>query len=205
MASLREKKKRRVRADILAAAAGRIDTEGYRNANMRDIAAEAEVAYQTLYNYFPSKAHLGLALIAKDLAEPTDPGQEASDDPVAAIEELARSGMAFVNQYDRELWREVIAQTIRSAGGSRSARGSVADQVDPKIGERVRVLLDNARQRGDLDAYLDTDALAEVIESLIESAFLNLILDDGQDPQAAAGDVARRIALVVDPHRRGTV
>jgi len=194
-----------VRADILAAAAGRIDTEGYRNANMRDIAAEAEVAYQTLYNYFPSKAHLGLALIAKDLAEPTDPGQEASDDPVAAIEELARSGMAFVNQYDRELWREVIAQTIRSAGGSRSARGSVADQVDPKIGERVRVLLDNARQRGDLDAYLDTDALAEVIESLIESAFLNLILDDGQDPQAAAGDVARRIALVVDPHRRGTV
>ena len=166
---------------------------------MRDIAAEAEVAYQTLYNYFPSKAHLGLALIAKDLAEPTDPGQEASDDPVAAIEGLARSGMEFVNRYDRELWREVIAQTIRSA------RGSVADQVDPKIGERVRVLLDNARQRGDLDAYLDTDALAQVIESLIDSAFLNLILDDGQDAQAAAGDVARRIALVVDPHRRGTV
>ena len=198
VASLRERKKRRVRADILAVAARRIDSEGYRNANMRDIAAEAEVAYQTLYNYFPSKAHLGLALIAKDLADRTVPGSDGSEDPVAATEGLARSGLAFIDRHDREMWREVVAETVRGDGGS------VAAHVDPSAGERVRVLLEGAQQRGDLDAYLDTETMAQVIESLIESAFLGLILDDGQDPQEAAENVTRRIALVLAPHRRGT-
>lgn len=198
MASLREKKKRRVRADILAVAARRIDEEGYRNANMRDIAAEAEVAYQTLYNYFPSKARLGLALIAEDLADLTAPGLEGSEDPVAAIDELARSVMAFITRHDRVMWREVVAETIRGAGGS------VARYVDPSAGARVRVLLEGARQRGDLDAYLDTEVMAQVIESLVDSAFMELILDDGLDLEEGAANVARRIALVVDPHRRGT-
>ena len=187
-----------MRADILAVAARRIDSEGYRNANMRDIAAEAEVAYQTLYNYFPSKAHLGLALIAKDLADQTVSGSDGSEDPVAATEGLARSGLAFIDRHDREMWREVVAEAVRGAGGS------VAGHVDPRIGERVRVLLEGAQQRGDLDAYLDTETMAQVIESLIDSAFLGLILDDGQNPQEACENVSRRIALVLYPHRRGT-
>ena len=187
-----------MRADILAVAARRIGSEGYRNANMRDIAAEAEVAYQTLYNYFPSKARLGLALIAEDLAGQPVPGPHGVDDPVAATEGLARSGLAFIDRHDREMWREVVAETVRGVDGS------VAGHVDPTVGERVRVLLEGARQRGDLDAYLDTETMAQVIESLIESAFLGLIIDDGQDLQEASENVARRIALVVDPHRRGT-
>ena len=61
--SLREQKKVRARSDILAAANTLIARKGYENTTMREIADAANLSYQTLYNYFPSKAQIVQAML----------------------------------------------------------------------------------------------------------------------------------------------
>jgi len=56
--TLRARKKRQTRERIAAVAARLFRTHGYERVRMRDIAKAADVAGQTLYNYFPTKEHL---------------------------------------------------------------------------------------------------------------------------------------------------
>ena len=191
--SLREKKKRRTRADILAAAADFIERKGYRNANMRDIAAAADVAYQTLYNYFPSKARIALALLARDDA--TDHRATDTDtDFVEALSALARSVAARAGRAERDLWLEALAEGIRD--GTPAVRC-----LDPGIGEYLGDLLASAQHHGRLDAYVDTGAMAAVIESILNSSVLDRVIAGEQDVGDSSAIVAR-IELVLKPYLR---
>lgn len=191
LTSLREKKKRRTRADILAAAAEFIGREGYRNANMRDIAAAADVAYQTLYNYFPSKARVALALLERDGAIDdwaTDAGF------VEALSALARSVTAYAGRAEPELWLEALAEAVRD--GTSAVRC-----FDPDIGDYLSDLLGSAQQRGQLDAYVDTRAMAAVIESILDSSLMDRVMADEPDRADASASIAR-IQLVLKPYLR---
>src|SRR5436190_12246667 len=55
---LRERKKARTRRLIADAAARLFAERGYENVAVSDVAREAEVAEQTVYNYFPTKERL---------------------------------------------------------------------------------------------------------------------------------------------------
>ena len=193
--SLREKKKHRTRADILAAAAECFEREGYRNANMRDIAASADVAYQTLYNYFPSKARIARALLAQDAGDAEAlPGDEA--DVVARLAAFADSLARRVFAGDREVWRAAVVEAIRNDATP------AAGCLDPMLRERVVELLDAAQQHGHLDAYLDTAAMASVAESLVGSALLDWVTTGEGDADAAARALAHRIELILTPYLR---
>jgi len=56
--TLRARKKRQTRERVAAVAARLFRTHGYEHVRMRDVAKAADVAEQTLYNYFPTKEHL---------------------------------------------------------------------------------------------------------------------------------------------------
>src|SRR6202166_2706836 len=55
---LRERKKARTRRLIAETAARLFAERGYEQVAVADVAREAEVAEQTVYNYFPTKEHL---------------------------------------------------------------------------------------------------------------------------------------------------
>src|ERR1700683_5836062 len=55
---LRERKKARTRQLIADTAARLFAERGYENVAVSDVAREAEVAEQTVYNYFPTKEQL---------------------------------------------------------------------------------------------------------------------------------------------------
>ena len=193
LTSLREKKKRRTRADILAAAAECFERTGYRNANMRDIAAAADVAYQTLYNYFPSKAGVALALLERE-----GEARVVSDaDVVDALKGLGRVLTARVADGDIELWREAALEIIRGE------RIPIIRRLEHGIDGHLRDTLAAAQQRGRLDAYLDLDAMAAVIESILGSALLDAILSGDHDDSLHATD--DRIEVVLKPYLRGGV
>ena len=195
LTSLREKKKRRTRAEILAAAAACIEREGYRNANMRDIAAAADVAYQTLYNYFPSKARIAMALLARDLEhEGSAPDDDA--DIVELLGALACAIVGLVSTGDREVWRDVFVEAIRNA------ETPVIRYLDPGIDERLVELLRAAQQHGRLDAYLDAAAMASIIESLLSSAVLDLATMGEHDERSARASIVQRIEIALGPYVR---
>src|SRR5436190_523543 len=66
MAGLRERQKAGRRRDILAAAAKLFRRDGFTDTAIEAIAAEADVATGTVYNYFESKGDLLIALAALD-------------------------------------------------------------------------------------------------------------------------------------------
>src|SRR5258706_2187790 len=66
---LRERKKARTHRVIADAAARLFAERGYEQVAVSDVAREAEVSEQTVYNYFPTKEHLA-----------TDYDQEVQDE-----------------------------------------------------------------------------------------------------------------------------
>lgn len=174
----------------MAAAAACFEREGYRNANMRDIAAAADVAYQTLYNYFPSKARIAVALLAGDAEVLSGDGS----DLLGTLASLADSMAGRIAAGDREIWREAIIEAIRND------ETPVIRCLDPTLGDRLAAALGAAQQHGHLDAYLDTGAMALVIESLLSAALLSWI--SGEHGQDATGSLAGNIELVLKPYLR---
>ena len=108
---LRALKKARLRRDIADAAARLFARHGYERVAVGDVAREAEVSEQTVYNYFRAKEHLV-----------TDPHRHFQDElarlirtrdsgttPAVAIRKLALSVVDGIRRVPAEQWRGELA------------------------------------------------------------------------------------------------
>lgn len=196
--TLREQKKQQCRADILAAAERMIGRKGYQHAKMRDIASAAEVSYQTLYNYFPNKAVLLQALLQRD--QPADePAELALRRQSATLTEtiyaLIKRRFDAITHGDRDLWREVVLESLRQ-----SPNVELRDTDPNRPLERTRETLRSAQLEHRLDAYVDTDGLAETILEVADMAFLRYVLQPTRSKVELLGTLKRQIDLVVKPY-----
>ena len=104
---MRERKKARTRRVIADAAARLFAERGYEQVAVSDVAREAEVSEQTVYNYFPTKEQLV-----------TDLDQEVQDElsqlirtrapgttPAAAIRELVLDAVERIRRIPADQWR----------------------------------------------------------------------------------------------------
>jgi AcrR family transcriptional regulator len=104
---LRERKKARTRRHIADTAARLFAERGYEHVAVTDVAREAEVAEQTVYNYFPTKERLVTdreEQIQDRLCElicSRPPGVT----PAAAIREFVLKSVAGIRSLPPELWR----------------------------------------------------------------------------------------------------
>jgi AcrR family transcriptional regulator len=107
---LRELKKARSRQHIADTAARLFAERGYEHVAVSDVAREAEVAEQTVYNYFPTKEQLVTdreQLIQERLRElirSRPPGAS----PAAAIRDFVLEGVNGIRLIRPELWRGEI-------------------------------------------------------------------------------------------------
>jgi AcrR family transcriptional regulator len=107
---LREIKKTRTRQLISDAAARLFAERGYEQVSVRDVAREAEVAEQTVYNYFPAKEQL-----VSDREQRIQDGlcdlnrsRPAGINPAAAVREFILDGVGGIRTIKAELWRGEI-------------------------------------------------------------------------------------------------
>jgi AcrR family transcriptional regulator len=104
---LRERKKARTRQHIADTAARLFAERGYEHVAVTDVAREAEVAEQTVYNYFPTKERLVTdreELIQDRLCELIR-SRPPSVTPAAAIREFVLESVAGIRSIPPELWR----------------------------------------------------------------------------------------------------
>ena len=110
----RERRKQDREQRILAAARHLFDRKGYGGAAMEDIARRASLAVGTLYNYFPSKDDLLLAIFRRDSERVVALAERILADPPAdpseAIAALADAFMQSVAAEQRALWRDILAR-----------------------------------------------------------------------------------------------
>ena len=104
---LRERKKARTRRLIADTAARLFAERGYENVAVSDVAREAEVAEQTVYNYFPTKERLVTDRDEQihdrlcDLVRSRPPDVT----PAAAIRDFVLRSVDGIRAIPREVWR----------------------------------------------------------------------------------------------------
>jgi AcrR family transcriptional regulator len=104
---LRERKKARTRRVIADAAARLFAERGYEQVAVSDVAREAEVSEQTVYNYFQTKEQLVTDLhpYFDEELDRRIRTRESGTSPAAAIRELALEAVDGIRRVPAEQWR----------------------------------------------------------------------------------------------------
>ncbi len=203
--SLRARKKLQTRGQILAVAERLIRDRGYEETTMRDVARAAELSYQTLYNYFPTKGEILRTLLSdqvSDLARRYETLLADWDgDLPDALDALNTLSFAAVAEADRTLWRIATIQYLQqSEDASRVFR-----LIDEMAHDLLKRLLMRARTRGELGDDVHLPTLGNVLFDLADYALLRFILDPALTVEAALEHLGEEMRLVLSPHLRSDV
>ena len=198
--SLREQKKVRARSDILAAANTLIARKGYENTTMREIADAANLSYQTLYNYFPSKALIVQAMLTD--VDQLDTRVAAiiagSGGVIGKLHQIIKHYFDLVAHRERALWREIVLEVIKNAPeylALQALKASAGFDV-------LRTLLQDAQTAGELDPYVDADLLAHTLHAITDVAFLRFVLEPNPSKVAVLKTLRNQVELLIQPYLR---
>ena len=197
--SLRQQNKARARANILQAAASLIATHGAAKTTTREIAKHAGVSYQTLYNYFPTKAHIIQALMADDLqawGNAVDAViKQYSGDLLATLDQINRIVLDQFQGEKMELWREIGAQLFQHQVGEQEFAS-----LNQVAHERYYALLSMAQGMGQLRPDVDLHLLAHTLFCLSDYAMLSVFLTQPGNETTLLQTLHEQLALVVEPY-----
>jgi AcrR family transcriptional regulator len=165
---LRERKKARTRRVIADAAARLFAERGYEQVAVSDVAREAEVSEQTVYNYFQTKEQLVTDLdeLVQDQLSRLIRTRPPGTTPAAAIREFALDLVEGIRRVPAEQWRgelgylAAISPTVHRLALEMSDRQAAA--ITDAISETGAVTPELARLQG--------IALAGVFQIIISEA-----------------------------------
>lgn len=201
---LRERKKRKAHRDIVRAARVLIDRNGYQQTKMRDIASAADLSYQTLYNYFPTKASILEAILSTELDDLSttiamridayDGGLLAT---LAAVNRLRLQTLGAEDQ--RELWW-FVATEVWNKRKTGTEMMSMADQA---ASEMITRLLHRSQRSGDLVASVDVGLLADTLNALAECCISRFLYEPGRALDTTLADLDAQMRLLLTPYLTG--
>lgn len=205
MVGRRERQKRDRERRILRAAGYFFGTKGYAQTTMEDVAASADLAVGTLYNYFRSKQELLLAIGQRETQDQLAGGQRILDappeDPVDAAARLIEFYASMLEQQGRKLWREFIAVMIAEAG----TVGAEATQHDRQLIAQLRSLVEGLQARGAVSAHVNPHHAAIALYG-VYFTWLNLfVISEDMTMERLRAGVRRGSAIVMQgllPGRR---
>ena len=165
---LRDLKKARSRQLIADTAARLFAERGYENVPVRDVAREAEVAEQTVYNYFPTKEQLVTDRAEQiqdrlcELIRTRPPGTS----PVGAIRDFVLQGVAGIRDIPTKQWRGEIGHL---AAISPAIHRLVLDMIDRQAAALASAISDTTAVAPEI-ATLQGIALAGTFQIIISEA-----------------------------------
>lgn len=200
--SIRERKKRQARQDILNAARQLIDARGYPAATMRDIATTANISYQTLYNYFPTKAQILQAILIGNVerlgASIGNIIERYEHNLLATLDAVNRARMGAFAAGDRSLWKIVSIEIFQHS----PAADNIYHAVDEAAHRLLQALLEAAQQAGELDETVSSALLADTLFALSQHAFGRFIADTTIAEDATLQRLAAQAELLIAPYLR---
>jgi AcrR family transcriptional regulator len=198
MTGLRERQKAGRRRDILAAAAKLFRRDGFAVTSIEAIAAEAEVAAGTVYNYFASKGDLLIALVALDGEEVRAAGRKIianpPKDPVQAVTKLLTFYIdhALIH-LSKELWRNAMANALSQPS---SPFGLGYAELDRKLADQAGELVASLQERGQIDAGIDAKTAGDVLFEVVNSLFMVFVAREQMPIALLKKRLTRQVRLV---------
>lgn len=165
MSGLRERQKALRHDRILEAAARLFREHGYEDVKMEAIAAAAEVAIGTIYNYYQNKGDLLVAIVSLEVEEVIRAGEGVIADPPAtaeaAVDALIGGYVEHSLHYlSKEMWRQAMAiSTVQPT----SPFGETYAALDVALARQTCALLVKLQELGLLSRRVDAAGLGDVI------------------------------------------
>lgn len=198
--SLRSVKKQQTRDGIVQATEQLLAERGFAATTMRDIAALAHLSYQTLYNYFPTKALIIQEILVRDVGEANARALKVigsyDNNLLSALTRITEVRFSVIHKHDRSLWREVVVDTLRQ-------QAQVMDvyyQIDSSARQLSVQLLQQAQRAGELQPKVDCELLARTLYGLGEFSLLEYILNDEISEADARKVIDAQTRLLVEPY-----
>jgi AcrR family transcriptional regulator len=127
------------RAQLLDVARRVFGNSGFHAASMETVAKEAGVTKPILYDHFPSKKDLYLALLDADLGALHDDVRAALDSPLGNRERIRASFQAYFDFVDGhgEGFRLLMQETVGAEDEFRELVAQVRDQILAEVAELI--------------------------------------------------------------------
>jgi AcrR family transcriptional regulator len=159
---LRERKKARMRQQIIDTTAELIRTRGYEETTIEEIVRRCEVSQPTFYNYFSSKDAVLGALAHQVLEAWSTSVEEETKSPASAEDKLRRlySAQARWMVADKPVWRAIVLSDAMNV-----YRTPERD-VEPHLAVQryLQTILAEGQRRGEITRDLSA---ARLVENLI--------------------------------------
>jgi AcrR family transcriptional regulator len=193
-AGLRELKKARTRRLIADTAARLFAERGYEQVAVSDVAREAEVAEQTVYNYFPTKEQLVIDRdqMVQDRLCDLIVSRSAGATPAAAVRDFVLESVEHIRSIPRNQWRGEL--------GYLAAMSPAVHRLALEMTERQAAAIADAvvesTEVAPAVARLQGMALASVFQVIINEAGTRT--RQGQSQVKIANELLPIIGLMLD-------
>jgi AcrR family transcriptional regulator len=193
-AGLRELKKARTRKLIADTAARLFAERGYEKVAVSDVARAAEVAEQTVYNYFPTKEQLAIDRdqLVQDRLCDLIRSRPAGTTPAAAVRDFVLESVEHIRTIPRNQWRgelgylAAMSPAVHRLALEMTERQAAA--IAAAIGDTTELAPEVARLQG--------MALAGVFQVIISEAGTRT--RQGQSQEKIADELLPIIGVMVD-------
>ena len=200
--SLRQINRQKTRTAILSAARTLAAASNWQDLTTRQIAKAAQVSYQTLYNYFPSKAEIIRALIVDTYVGPEDAMlaiiKNYQGDVLDSINEINALRFAQIQATDPQ-WLYMLGSYFAPNRDGSSSGAGVLDLVDKSGDSHYYQLLSLAQGTGQLRGDVDIQLMSHTLYCIANSAGERLIFA-GANFDALQEVLAQQNAQVVTPY-----
>lgn len=160
---LRERKKARLRRQIIETAIKLFRKHGYENTRVEDIVRSLDISQPTFFRYFPTKDAVLRDLGSEAMACITQRLETELSTNATTTERLRRLylTMAQDTEADRPLWQAVVLADAMNPVRSPDFRGP--EQVRVRL---LREIFVEGQRRGEITSAFPADHLVEFIEAL---------------------------------------
>lgn len=153
------------RRQIMDAAIACFRRRGFHQATMQEICAEAGISAGALYRYFASKAEI-ISAIAEDHRSQSDVAFLRTAEQAGLIEAACQTARDFFQKFaegDGSLVADILAEATRD-----EALAAPLRVTDRRSVELFMKAIKAAQARGEIDATLDAETVAETLFAVIE-------------------------------------
>ena len=194
---LRDRQKLERERRIVKAAEKLFARKGYAEVAMEDVAARAGLAVGTIYNYFPSKSALLLAIIGRESESLLARGRKILDDPprdpVAAASQFTEIFLDDFTRDDRRLWRELFGAAIADP----SVVGRRLFEGDARLVSQLAALLEQYQRNGVLASDIEPLPAATVIYGVCFTWMTAYLMNDQISAEMVRHEIRRGTAIAM--------
>jgi AcrR family transcriptional regulator len=180
---------------IVRAAKRLFGAKGYEATAMEDVARAARLAVGTIYNYFPSKNDLLLAIVRRETDALYADGERIADhppaDPTAALAGVCGVMVEGFLRDDRALLRELFAAAVNSP----QTIGARVFESDLRLVSLLVRLIEQLKTGGLLDANLDAIRAAGVLYGICMTWITAYLMNDALTVDMVQDEVRRGIEI----------